>query len=67
MTPKSKLKFGTYSVEASVQVEDNLELEDHFTREEWDKMKLREQQDWMIEYIESLAISELETKWKLDR
>jgi acyl-CoA-binding protein len=67
MPPKSKLKFGTYSVEASVQIEDNLDLEDHFTREEWDKMKPREQEEWMMEYIESLAISDLETKWKLDR
>ncbi len=51
MTPQSKLKFGTYSVEASVQVEDSLDLEDHFTKKEWDKMKPREQERvFRIEY-----------------
>jgi acyl-CoA-binding protein len=63
----NKLKFGTYHIEASVQVEDTLDLEDHFTKEEWNKLKPREQEEWLSEYVEGLAIPDLEIKWKLNK
>lgn len=63
----NKLKFEIYHVEASVQVEDTLDLEDHFTKEEWNKLKPREQEEWLSEYVESLVIPDLEIKWKLNK
>jgi hypothetical protein len=62
----AKLKFGTYSIKASVTVEDEVDLEEHFTKKEWNKLKEREQREWFEEYCETLATSDLEMSWKLN-
>jgi hypothetical protein len=63
----AKIKFGTYAIEVSVTIEDEIDLEDHFTKEEWEAMKAIKQKEWLEGYCESLAIPDLEMKWKLNK
>jgi hypothetical protein len=37
-----------------------VDLEEHFTKEEWNKLKEREQREWFEQYCENLATSDLE-------
>ena len=60
-----KLKFGIYSVEASVTHTDDVDLDDHFTRAEWDAMSATEQVNWIQAYIEEQALSDLFINYKL--
>jgi hypothetical protein len=59
-----KLKFGTYRITAEVTIDDEIDLDDHFDRAQWEAMKPREQQAWFEEYIESQAIADLAFDFK---
>jgi hypothetical protein len=60
-----KLKFGIYSVEASVIHTDDVDLDEHFTRAEWDAMSATEQVNWIQAHIEEQALSDLSINYKL--
>jgi hypothetical protein len=62
----AKIKFGTYSIKVSVTIEDEIDLEDHFTQKEWDTMKANKQKEWFEGYCESQAIPDLDMEWKLN-
>ena len=54
-----KLKFGAYAIEASVQISDEIDLDEHFTKAEWDGMSVTEQGNWIRSYIQDMAIADL--------
>ena len=54
-----KLKFGTYSIEASVQLSDELDLDEYFTKAEWDGMSTADQENWIRSYIQDTATADL--------
>jgi DNA-binding PadR family transcriptional regulator len=61
----AKIKFGTYEVQISVTIEDELDIEDYFTQEKWNKLKGSKQKEWLEGYCKSLAVPDLEISWKL--
>ncbi len=60
-----KLKFGIYSVEATLMYTDDVDLDDHFTRAEWDAMSATKQVNWIQAHIEEQALSDLSINYKL--
>jgi hypothetical protein len=61
-----KLKFGTYTITAEVTFEDEIDLEDHFTKEEWDKKSGTDQANWLTEMAESGAIGDMDCSFKIN-
>jgi hypothetical protein len=61
----AKLKFGTYSLAIHVNIAEQVEIEYYFTKEQWNKLKADEQVDWLRQYCEDIAISDLEKNWNL--
>ena len=61
-----KLKFGVYSIEASVQISDELDLDEYFTKAEWDGMSTADQENWIRSYIQDAAISDLFIDYNLN-
>ena len=61
----AKLEFGTYSLAVYVNIADQVDIKDHFTKEQWNQLKADEQEDWLREYCEYIAISDLKKNWQL--
>ena len=62
---KKKLKFGVYRITAQVAIDEQIDLEDHFTPAEWDAIKPRDRQACFEEYIDTQASNELDFEFDI--
>jgi hypothetical protein len=59
-----KLKFGIYTITAEVTFEDEIDLDEHFTKDEWDKKSLNQQKSWLLEMAEDGGIGDMSCDFK---
>ena len=64
---KSKLKYGIYKYEVSLQLESEIDLSEHFTESEWLEMSELDKQIKIQELIDDEMNTNAESSYKFDR
>ncbi|PSB51580.1 hypothetical protein [Chamaesiphon polymorphus] len=65
--PKSKLKYGIYKYEISLQLESEIDLSEHFTESEWQEMSEIDKQIKIQELIDDEMNTNAESSYEFAR
>jgi hypothetical protein len=64
---KTEYPFGIYRTTATLSFEDEIDLDDHMDRSDWEKLSDSKKEDKLKELIEEACLNDIDYEYKFNR